>query len=550
MAQLDETLGNGQTGHLSDHDKLHKKANYVFDVTDYGAVGDGATDDTAAIQAAIDAAEAYANVGVVLFPPKDYALSSGLTCDASDVQFLGYGARLLPDSAFIALDITSASIVSTTLAADTRPNQEKLELTSAASISVGDLLQVRSDTLWHYDNRGTAVKGELQRVTRIDGSDVYVEAHVHDAYDVPGETVTVTAYTPLNNMAIRGLTVLYAANTLASGIGLDWTVRAVIEDVTVENAATLGIALASCYETTINRCTIRSANRVSLGYGISTSDTFGTLVTDCRFFNCRRGVDFSGTSPSRNDRVTGCFVSGSGLASDGTNNQLQASGMGTHGPADQTVFDNNTIINCFNGIYVRGQSTTIRDNTFSGTVDNVILMSYGLDLLVKDNVANAQVTPNTTATFSPSIHNWKPKRFLNIQSTVDADTQLHVEGNLCYDLRETFCRFDSATASQATIVNNVAHLHAPSAGTATSFLKANTATTLSSSVVAGNHIVDVVGTFTNLSGVTLDSTVALVRPPTTVPDVAGARDSGEGALADLLTELETLGLITDSSTAS
>jgi hypothetical protein len=35
-----------------------------------------------------------------------------------------------------------------------------------------------------------------------------------------------------------------------------------------------------------------------------------------------------------------------------------------------------------------------------------------------------------------------------------------------------------------------------------------------------------------------------------VPDVSGARDTPEAALADLLTELAGLGLITDSTTAS
>jgi hypothetical protein len=48
----------------------------TYNVRDFGALGDGSTDDTAAIQAAITACPAY---GMVLLPPGHYLLSGGLT---------------------------------------------------------------------------------------------------------------------------------------------------------------------------------------------------------------------------------------------------------------------------------------------------------------------------------------------------------------------------------------------------------------------------------------------------------------------------------------
>jgi hypothetical protein len=48
---------------------------YTFDVRDYGAVGDGATNDAAAIQAAINAA---GSGGTVLFPAATYAISTAI----------------------------------------------------------------------------------------------------------------------------------------------------------------------------------------------------------------------------------------------------------------------------------------------------------------------------------------------------------------------------------------------------------------------------------------------------------------------------------------
>lgn len=63
---------------------------FRFNVRSFGAVGDGATDDSAAIQAAIDAAEA-ASGGVVEVPPGYYRIESGLTIESDGVILRGSG---------------------------------------------------------------------------------------------------------------------------------------------------------------------------------------------------------------------------------------------------------------------------------------------------------------------------------------------------------------------------------------------------------------------------------------------------------------------------
>jgi len=63
----------------------------VFNVKDYGAVGDGSTDDTTEIQAAIDAANT-AGGGVVFFPPGTYRTTSTLDY-YSDITLKGTNAR-------------------------------------------------------------------------------------------------------------------------------------------------------------------------------------------------------------------------------------------------------------------------------------------------------------------------------------------------------------------------------------------------------------------------------------------------------------------------
>lgn len=64
----------------------------TFDVMSYGAVGNGTTDDTVAINAAI--ADAGSN-GVVGFPPADYLITSGLTFVEGCVPHMTGTARLI-----------------------------------------------------------------------------------------------------------------------------------------------------------------------------------------------------------------------------------------------------------------------------------------------------------------------------------------------------------------------------------------------------------------------------------------------------------------------
>lgn len=81
----------------------------VFNVKDYGAVGNDSADDTSAIQAALDAAEASTYGGIVYIPAGIYKTTSALTVSDRKVSIRGDGAESSVISAFDCNGLTFTS---------------------------------------------------------------------------------------------------------------------------------------------------------------------------------------------------------------------------------------------------------------------------------------------------------------------------------------------------------------------------------------------------------------------------------------------------------
>lgn len=87
-ATIPSTVNNALRQIMADIATAAGTASGVYNVKDYGAVGDGTTNDTAAIQAAIDAAAAG---GTIMFPAGTYSVTTLVAQGVDRLNFVGQG---------------------------------------------------------------------------------------------------------------------------------------------------------------------------------------------------------------------------------------------------------------------------------------------------------------------------------------------------------------------------------------------------------------------------------------------------------------------------
>jgi hypothetical protein len=121
---------------------------------DYGATGNGTTDDTAAIQAALNAAST--NGSTVLFPAGSYLITSPLSVSVTGtvVAGVGWGSQILFDGNVAATALTSATGI--------RFHARDLRITQTNTSHFGTALDISNSTSGVYerlliDHSGTGV---------------------------------------------------------------------------------------------------------------------------------------------------------------------------------------------------------------------------------------------------------------------------------------------------------------------------------------------------------------------------------------------------------
>jgi len=254
--------------------------NGIYDVKDFGAVGDGEILDTEAIQKAIHECEKN-NGGIVVLPPGNYLTGTIYLCDNLEFQIL-----------------TGATLIGTN--DDTKFESKENEEAMKAS---GDGCAIL--------NYGLLVGKELSNI-RITGGGT-----LDDLWHQRGGPKPI-ALKECNNITIRDISInnspLYALNLGNCEVAL-------IENVRINNSNADGIVLDSCRDIQVNNCQIRSRDdavvlKGSLAYGGKPTTSANIVISNCDIATSCVGFKIGSETKGdfRNIVFSNCVIHALGIA--------------------------------------------------------------------------------------------------------------------------------------------------------------------------------------------------------------------------------------------
>jgi hypothetical protein len=330
-----------------------KNAEWVS-VKDFGAVGDGITDDTIAIGKALDALET--NEGELLFPPGNYLITSSISkvfSDGKNITVRGYGAKIVATSIItgIAITLSGSRGVSTPLAATVTKGASTFSVTSATGFSKGKLCLITSTDLWN-PTRAYYYKGEISLIENISGTTITNSGPLYDGYT--DSTTTIHALN-MPSIKIEGLEIECNYNIIA--LKLAYIKNPIVRDCIVHGSRYAGIYVDYTIGGEISGNLLYDLwnNSTGTSYGISIGTAQCCKVSNNTIYGTRHSVTVGGFEPTRWTIISGNTCSnsvqetvvGSIDLHGNTENSIVSGnlGSGINCSGINTIFSNNILIN-------------------------------------------------------------------------------------------------------------------------------------------------------------------------------------------------------------
>jgi len=380
-------------------------------VKDFGAVGDGVTDDTAKIQAAIDHVFS-AGGGVVNIPAGNYKTPTTIVPKSGvSIKGEGVGSTILKtnsSTANAAMWGQGSVGGELTATADYTIGDDSFTMSSAHGFAVDDFVRVigqrnalsddaSDDWRLGYGTPGSgcAYFGEFLQVKTQDGTTGFTsysglsfpDYRNDDTQESDANAKSATTFqkwTPIQDVTISCLTFEIEGNTSAA-IRFKHGYNCKVIDVDVRQGDYSGAAvyLADCLNCSADRVAVSYGANIDLignkaNYnGFKTAGSQGCNFRACDIRNPSQGVDFSYLNLQPVSLHCGVY--------DSVITSAQVSGLTSHGGTYAITFQGNKIINANQGIACRSRSSVISNNTVTsrhglGADSSNVYTQYGIGI--------------------------------------------------------------------------------------------------------------------------------------------------------------------------
>ena len=318
IIRIDSTTGTSDVG--------------IINVKDYGAVGDGVTDDSQAIQDAVDA-----GYDIYFESNKTYYIASSI--NIAEDKYLHGGENTViktktPSGGTVNRGVvaTGTKRFDTTLTGDysahgarTEDNaSNKFTLSNMTGIEIGDILVIKATDQYYAPNRQYYYLGGVLEVTEI------YDGHIYTNIPMPwsitnSQYVAVSVY-KAPQVTIKNLNFvsdLDSMGTYNACVHFNYCKNPVLKDCSISNMV-MGVYFTYCVNALVDNVNISQSKYSSSLYG----DSYGVAIQSCTNTTVQRMVatgagtclDLTGDIPNIDTYVSKCDLS----------NQVNPGAIGMH----------------------------------------------------------------------------------------------------------------------------------------------------------------------------------------------------------------------------
>ena len=357
----------------------------IINVLNYGATGNGSTDDTTAINSAIAALQSGYTL---LFPCGTYLTTSQLTLNLSNITVDGGSCAVLHNTSSGAVMVIGGSgngnpNYGSPVALSSTANELATSFSTVSSLGLADgdylrLLQGGKDSSTGSGDTAcdtSGCRGEVLKVASVSGNTITVTTALHDTYNPSLNAATAQKIlSPLTGVTVKNITFDGNGSNIY-GLEIAGVAESTITGVTSRNVQGAALLNRGDFNVAWSNITVTGAGSAQCG-AAAYFEYQGNLSVN--------GMSISNENPGAPN--SGCLANG-------------AFGMGLFGGVANSVFTNVTVDAA--GAYGRPFKTTAaRWNTFNSlTVKNGVQAYNGISLeyYSSHNTYNTCVVTNNGA---------------------------------------------------------------------------------------------------------------------------------------------------------